>query len=67
MTSKIVGPGFDAIAGKYADNGNAVAYLVGKMKAGGAGVWGAIPMPPQALKDAELQAIAAWLAAGAKQ
>jgi cytochrome c len=66
MNAKIVGPGFDAVAKKYAANADAQAYLAGKIKAGGAGSWGSIPMPPQPLADAELQAIAQWLASGAK-
>jgi cytochrome c len=66
MTGKVLGPGFDAVAKKYADNAKAQAYLADKIKAGGAGVWGSIPMPPQVLADAELQAIAQWLAGGAK-
>jgi len=41
--------------------------LAGKIKNGGAGVWGAIPMPPQPqLSDAELAAMAGWIVDGAK-
>ncbi|MEO6659269.1 MAG: c-type cytochrome [Burkholderiaceae bacterium] len=66
IDSKIVGPGFADIARKYAEQTDAAHYLAGKIKAGGSGVWGAIPMPPQALNDADTQSIAAWLAGGAK-
>ena len=55
------------IAKKYADRPDAVSYLAGKIKAGGAGVWGAIPMPPQTLSETEAKAIAQWLAEGAKK
>ncbi|MBV8037677.1 c-type cytochrome [Roseateles sp.] len=65
MDQKLVGPGFKQVATKYASRGDAEAYLAAKIKAGGQGVWGPIPMPAQPLSDAELKAIAGWLAAGA--
>jgi cytochrome c len=58
---KIVGPSFNDIAKKYPGK---VDYLVGKIKSGGSGVWGAIPMPAQSAPDADIKTIAAWLAAG---
>jgi S-disulfanyl-L-cysteine oxidoreductase SoxD len=64
MESKIVGPGLREIAKKYAGKADAAAYLAGKIKAGGTGVWGAIPMPAQALSEAEAKVIAQWLAGG---
>jgi S-disulfanyl-L-cysteine oxidoreductase SoxD len=67
MTNKVVGPGFTEVAAKYQGKADAEAYLARKIKAGGEGVWGAVPMPPQAaLKDDEAQAIARWIAGGAK-
>jgi cytochrome c len=67
MTSKVVGPGFAEVAAKYQGKADVEAYLVKKIKAGGEGVWGAVPMPPQAaLKDDEAQAIAKWIAGGAR-
>ena len=65
MDSKLVGPSFKDIANKYKDRTDASAYLSGKIKAGGQGVWGAIPMPPQALSAAESAQISQWLAQGA--
>ncbi|HET9644812.1 MAG TPA: c-type cytochrome [Burkholderiaceae bacterium] len=65
MDQKLVGPGFKQVASKYATRADAQDYLAAKIKSGGQGVWGAIPMPAQALSDADLHAIAAWLAAGA--
>jgi S-disulfanyl-L-cysteine oxidoreductase SoxD len=65
MESRIVGPGFREVAGKYAGREDAEVYLAGKIKSGGQGAWGAIPMPPQALADNELKAIVQWLASGA--
>jgi len=67
MKNKIVGPGFNEIAAKHKGKANLEAYLVGKIKNGGSGVFGAIPMPAQPqVKDADAQAIAQWIAAGAK-
>ena len=67
LENKIVGPSFRDIAKKYAGRTDAVAYLACKVKAGGSGVWGAIPMPAQALGEADAKAIAQWLADGAKK
>jgi S-disulfanyl-L-cysteine oxidoreductase SoxD len=67
MTNKIVGPGFNDIAAKYKGKSDAETYLADKIKAGGTGVWGSVPMPPQAqLKDEEAKALAQWIAAGAQ-
>ncbi len=62
MDKKLVGPSFADVAKKHAGKAE---YLATKIKSGGQGVWGAIPMPPQSLADAEARAIAAWLASGA--
>ena len=59
---KLVGPSWAEIAKRHAGKAD---YLTGKIKAGGQGVWGAIPMPAQTLPDADAKAIGAWLAAGA--
>ena len=40
---------------------------MGKIRAGGTGVWGAIPMPAQTLSDADAKLLAQWLADGAKK
>jgi S-disulfanyl-L-cysteine oxidoreductase SoxD len=67
MDSKILGPSFRDIAKKYAGGTDALGYLAGKIKAGGTGVWGSIPMPAQALSAADAKIIAEWLADGAKK
>jgi cytochrome c len=59
---KIVGPAMTDVAKKYPDQADILAQ---KIKNGGAGVWGPIPMPAQNLPLADAQAIAAWLARGA--
>ena len=67
MNNKIVGPSFRDVAQKYAGQADGVAYLAGKIKGGGTGVWGAILMPPQSLGEADGKAIAQWLVDGAKK
>ncbi len=62
MDNKMVGPSFRDIANKYKGRADAVNYLSGKIKAGGQGVWGNIPMPPQALSETESTRLAQWLA-----
>ncbi len=65
VDSKIVGPGFREIGKKYEGRADAVTYLEGKIRAGGSGAWGDIPMPAQSLSNDEATAIAKWLMAGA--
>ncbi len=64
LDKKVVGPGFNEIAKKQAGKAD---YLAGKIKAGGVGVWGQIPMPAQALPEADAKRIANWIAAGASK
>jgi S-disulfanyl-L-cysteine oxidoreductase SoxD len=61
----VVGPAFRDIAGRHGARADALGYLSGKIRAGGSGVWGAVPMPPQALPEADAAAIAQWLMDGA--
>ncbi len=61
---KLVGPSFADIAKKHAGKAD---YITGKIKAGGVGVWGQIPMPAQNIPDADAQSIASWIAQGAKK
>jgi len=65
--TKIMGPGFKEIAARYAGRNDAEAYLSAKIRSGGQGIWGVIPMPVQSLPDADAKAIAQWLASGAKK
>ena len=62
-----IGPGFREIAAKYAGDAGAEARLLAKLKTGGSGVWGSIPMPAQsALKDTDARTLIQWILAGAK-
>ena len=67
MDKKILGPGFQEIARKYAARPDGLDYLAGKIKSGGSGVWGAVPMPPQTLAGGEAKQIAQWLMEGARK
>ncbi|MCA3239184.1 MAG: c-type cytochrome [Curvibacter sp.] len=62
MDKKMVGPSFKDIASKHAGKAD---YLADKIRNGGSGVWGPIPMPSQALSEAQARTIAVWLASGA--
>ncbi len=61
MDSRLVGPSFKEVAVRYKDRSDAVNYLSGKIRAGGQGVWSAIPMPAQSLSPAEADQLAVWL------
>lgn len=63
MDGARVGPGFNDVMAKYKGQADAVDYLTNKIKNGGAGTWGSIPMPPQAhLGDEVIGQLATWLA-----
>jgi S-disulfanyl-L-cysteine oxidoreductase SoxD len=66
IDSKVVGPALREVAARYKDRADARDYFADKLRQGSAGVWGSVPMPAQTLPEADLAAIAAWLAAGAK-
>ena len=67
VDKKMVGPAYLDVAKKYAGDKEAAKALAAKMNAGSKGVWGQIPMPPNPnLKDADAEALAKWILAGAK-
>lgn len=57
------GPAFRDVAAKYAGNGGAEAYLTKKVRMGGGGNWGPLPMPATAnsVSDAEIRTIVRWV------
>lgn len=62
VDKKIVGPAFKDVAKKYAGDKTAHDKLVAKVKAGGKGVWGDIPMPPNPqVKAEDLDKIVSWV------
>jgi cytochrome c len=61
VDKKLVGPPYKEIAAKYAGDASAPAKLEQKVKSGGSGVWGAIPMPPNNVPDADLKTLVEWI------
>ncbi len=66
LKGKLVGPGFDEVAARYNGDSGAPGRLAAKIRGGGSGVWGSVPMPPQpALADTSLKALVQWILSGA--
>ncbi len=68
---KLVGPSYQDVAKKYANDPAAEARLIEKVKKGGTGAWKeqgiTVPMPPNStVKDADIKALVKWILAGAK-
>ena len=62
VDKKIVGPAFKEVAAKYRSDKGAEAKLVDKVKKGGVGVWGQVPMPPNsAVPDADVKTLVKWV------
>jgi cytochrome c len=62
VDKKIVGPAYQEVAAKYKGDAGAAAKLADKVKKGGVGVWGQIPMPPNAqVSDADVKNLVAWI------
>ena len=61
MDKKVVGPAYKDVAKKYAGDKSALAKLEHKVKDGGSGAWGAIPMPPNNVPDADLKTLVTWV------
>lgn len=62
VDKKVVGPAYKDVAKKYAADKGAEARLIAKVKAGGSGVWGSIPMPPNPqVSDADLKTLVKWV------
>jgi cytochrome c len=62
VDKKVVGPAFKEVAAKYKGNAKAEAMLVEKVKKGGVGVWGQVPMPPNSsVPDADVKALVKWV------
>lgn len=59
---KLVGPALKDIAAKYKDDEKAQAYLADKIKKGSNGVWGPVPMPPNAhVSEDNAKTLAGWI------
>jgi cytochrome c len=66
VTRAVVGPSFQQIAARYQHDPDAQARMMLKIKQGGSGVWGMIPMPSHPnMSDADIKTVAQWVLAGA--
>lgn len=62
VDKKVLGPAYKEIAKKYKGQADAGAKLADKVKKGGSGVWGPVPMPPNpAMPDAEVKKLVDWI------
>ena len=62
IETKVVGPAYKEVAAKYKGDATAVDTLVAKVKAGGVGTWGQIPMPPNAhVSDENIRVVVEWI------
>jgi cytochrome c len=62
VDKKVIGPAYKEVAAKYKSDKDAPAKLAKKVKEGGQGVWGPVPMPPNAqVSDADIKTLVAWV------
>ncbi len=61
IDKKLVGPSYKDVAAKYKGDAGAAATLAAKVKAGGKGTWGQIPMPPNNVTEDEAKKLVAWV------
>lgn len=67
VNAPLVGPAYKAVAERYADRPDAPAMLLLKLRRGGAGTWGEMPMPPQtSVPEADAKRLIAWILRGAR-
>lgn len=64
VNAKLVGPSYKDVAVKYAGDATGEAHLIAKIRDGGSGVWGPVPMPPHPnISEADLKTLADWVLA----
>jgi cytochrome c len=62
VDKKLVGPAYKDVAAKYKGDPSAQAKLEEKVKKGGSGVWGQVPMPPNSnVKDEDVKTLVKWV------
>lgn len=69
LDAKRLGPAYREVAEKYHGQADAPNRLFDKVRHGGAGAWGQVPMPPHGedkISDADLKAVVHWILDGAK-
>lgn len=66
VDKKMVGPSYKDVAAKHKGEAGALDKVAARIRSGGSGTYGPVPMPPQPnLKDDELKLLAGWILAGA--
>ncbi|MGE0097942.1 MAG: c-type cytochrome [Hydrogenophaga sp.] len=66
VDKKLVGPAYKDVAARHKGQAGAHEVVAARIKSGGSGLYGPVPMPPQPhLKDDELKLLAGWILAGA--
>jgi cytochrome c len=68
IEKKVVGPAWQDVANKYKGDASMKDKLVAKVKAGGKGVWGEVPMPPYSprVADADITSLVEFVLSLAK-
>jgi cytochrome c len=62
IDKKIIGPAYQDVANKYRGDSGAAARLADKVRKGGTGVWGQVPMPPNPqTSDADIKELVGWI------
>ena len=62
IDKKLVGPAYKDVAAKYKGDAKAAENLAVKVKKGGSGVWGPVPMPPNPnVPDADVAKLVKWV------
>ena len=62
IDKKLVGPAYKDVAAKYKGDAKAAENLAAKVKKGGSGVWGPVPMPPNPnVPDADVAKLVKWV------
>jgi cytochrome c len=67
IDKRVIGPSFHEIAAKYSSDADMESRLVAKVKQGGTGVWGSVPMPPNAIRLEDIQTLVKWILSGAPE
>ncbi len=62
VDKKVLGPAYKDVAAKYASDPGAAARLSKKVREGGTGVWGKVPMPANPkVSEAEADSLVKWI------
>ncbi|MGQ0651041.1 MAG: c-type cytochrome, partial [Betaproteobacteria bacterium] len=60
VDKRVVGPSFKEVASRYSEKDS--VQLMGKIRRGGQGAWGSVPMPPNpGLSDGDARTLVAWI------